>query len=98
MSEFVIEIVILSVFFLVFLLSLAMLLIEGVRRRFRFSIILFMFLCLAGVVTTTLGINQSFKSGVEIEYKVTVTDFNEIYNNGYEIINQEGKIYTLKKK
>jgi len=98
MNEFVIEIVILSVFFLMFLLPIVILLIEGVKKRFSFGVVLFMSLCLVAVALAATGIIHSFKSGVEIEYKATVTDFNEVYNNGYEIINQEGKIYTLKKQ
>lgn len=31
------------------------------------------------------------------EYKVTITDFNEVHEKGYEIIDQEGKIYTVTK-
>lgn len=31
-------------------------------------------------------------------YKATITDFNEVYERGYEVVDNEGKIYTLKKK
>jgi predicted tellurium resistance membrane protein TerC len=32
------------------------------------------------------------------EYKVLVTDYNEIYEKGYEIIAQDGKMLTIKKE
>lgn len=35
--------------------------------------------------------------GVGAEYQATITDFNEVYDNGYEIIGREGEIYTLVK-
>jgi hypothetical protein len=32
------------------------------------------------------------------QYEVIVEDFNEIYDNGYEIVDQDGKIVTIKKE
>jgi hypothetical protein len=35
------------------------------------------------------------KAGPTVQYKATITDFNEVYNNGYEIIDREGDLYIL---
>ncbi|RKJ50019.1 hypothetical protein D7X33_32730 [Butyricicoccus sp. 1XD8-22] len=40
---------------------------------------------------------SAYNEGVYVEYKATITDFNEVFNNGYEIVGNEGEIYTLKK-
>lgn len=45
----------------------------------------------------TMGLIIELKDGADVTYKATVTDFNEVYKNGYEIISQEGSIYTLRK-
>lgn len=37
------------------------------------------------------------RSDPRVEYKALITDFNEVYEQGYKIISQEGKIYTLEK-
>jgi hypothetical protein len=31
------------------------------------------------------------------QYEVKITDFNEVYSQGYEIIEQRGEIYVVKK-
>ena len=36
-------------------------------------------------------------AGPGITYKATITDFNEVYESGYKIVNEEEGIYTLKK-
>lgn len=41
---------------------------------------------------TVMGVNQ----GPDVTYKATITDFNEVYTQGYEIIGKDGKIYTLR--
>jgi hypothetical protein len=38
-----------------------------------------------------------FVVGIEVTYEAVVTDFNEVYEQGYEIISQNGKIVTLRK-
>lgn len=35
--------------------------------------------------------------GPDVTYKATITDFNEVYHNGYEIVDREGEIYILRK-
>ena len=36
-------------------------------------------------------------TGPDVTYKAKVTDFNAVYHNGYEIVNHNGKLYTLRK-
>ena len=38
-----------------------------------------------------------FGVGIEVTYEAVITDFNEVYEQGYEIISQNGKIVTLRK-
>lgn len=38
-----------------------------------------------------------FGVGVEVTYDAVITDFNEVYDQGYEIISQKGKLVTLRK-
>lgn len=38
-----------------------------------------------------------FVVGIEVTYDAVITDFNEAYEQGYEIISQNGKIVTLRK-
>ena len=33
-----------------------------------------------------------------VTYKAAITDFNEVYNQGYKIVDQDGKIFTLEKR
>lgn len=35
--------------------------------------------------------------GIEVTYDAVITDFNEVYDQGYEIISQKGKLVTLRK-
>ncbi len=44
------------------------------------------------------GLHYHYSNGVTVQHKVKITDFNEVYKNGYEIIGQEGEIYTIQKK
>jgi hypothetical protein len=43
--------------------------------------------------TCALAIHQ----GAEVEYKVVITDYNEVFNQGFEIVDKEGDISTIKK-
>lgn len=36
--------------------------------------------------------------GPEVEYKALVTDFNEVYKNGYTVVDREGNLYILEKE
>lgn len=40
---------------------------------------------------------RAVNEGVKEEYKATITDFNEVHDKGYEIVDREGEIYTLVK-
>lgn len=50
------------------------------------------------LIFPAVGFIDTLKEGVKVEYKVIINDFNELYENGYEIIGQEGKIFTIEKK
>src|SRR5690606_26589617 len=50
------------------------------------------------LILPTIGFINTLKEGVKVEYKVIINDFNELYKNGYEVIGQEGKIFTVGKK
>lgn len=42
-----------------------------------------------------LGFIDVIKDGPPVEYKALITDFNEVYTQGYEIIERDGKLYTI---
>lgn len=46
-------------------------------------------------VSTYLSGSISLEKGTQ--YEAVITDFNEVYSQGYEIIEQRGKIYVLRK-
>lgn len=59
--------------------------------------------CVVGIVLTIVGIFGNLtirKSTGNYEYKVTISDEVNLveFNEKYEIINQEGLIYTIKEK
>lgn len=56
----------------------------------------FLFTAAIGVFLA-YGSYQMYKDGAEVTYKATITDFNEVYDKGYEIVDREGEIYTLVK-
>ncbi|UTR05182.1 hypothetical protein MM326_13830 [Alkalihalobacillus sp. LMS6] len=56
------------------------------------SLIIGGFLCLFSWV----GI-EHFKSEPAVTYKVIIYDYNEVFNQGYEIISKNGDIYTIEK-
>lgn len=43
-----------------------------------------------------LGLSM-YNDGATEYYKVKITDFNEVFEQGYEIVDQEGKIYKIVK-
>ncbi|WP_214771350.1 hypothetical protein [Exiguobacterium sp. s133] len=43
------------------------------------------------------GFNESLDHKMVYEYKAIITDFNEVHDKGYEIVDREGEIYTLVK-
>lgn len=38
------------------------------------------------------------QQGPDVTYKAKITDFNSVYKHGYEVIDHDGKLYTLKKE
>jgi hypothetical protein len=41
------------------------------------------------------AIAYTVNNGPETQYKAIITDFNEVYSQGYEIVDREGDIYIL---
>jgi 4-hydroxybenzoate polyprenyltransferase len=55
-------------------------------------------LVMLGAVNTFLIISiiaYMVNKGPETQYKAIITDFNEVYSQGYEIVDHEGDIYIL---
>ena len=48
------------------------------------------------IIVTSLVI--TFKEGVRITYDVKVSDWNEVYDQGYVIVKQKGEIVTVEQK
>lgn len=50
-------------------------------------------------ITVLIAVMLSFElvAGPTISYEAIVTDYNEVYENGYEVIEQNGDITTLRK-
>ena len=44
------------------------------------------------------GLKSTIEKGVAKEYRAIVTDFNEVYNNGYSIMYKDGTTYILQKE
>ncbi len=40
---------------------------------------------------------QTVNGGPDVEYTVLITDYNEVFAQGYEIVRQEGSLTVLKK-
>ena len=85
--------------FSLMLLSLAIyMVVDSIKNHFGFNEFFALIACLILSGFTGLGAFGQYKDGVHVEYKATITDFNEVYNNGYVITGQEGKLYILEKK
>lgn len=69
-----------------------------VEREFGFDALMLTVVCLLLGGLTSAGLIAAVNKGANVTYKATITDFNEVYENGYEIIGQDDKIYTLQKK
>lgn len=70
------------------------------REWWHGSAFLGIFLTIAMVILTCFGINKQVNPETHNEYKVLISDevsWNE-FNEKYEVIDQEGKIYTIKEK
>lgn len=53
------------------------------------------FVTVSGLISV-FGTKASLEKSPD-QYEAVVTDFNEVYNNGYEIVEQRGDIYILTK-
>jgi hypothetical protein len=56
-----------------------------------------LFVILGAVITfvNISNIAYTVDKGPETQYKATITDFNEVYSQGYEIVGREGDLYIL---
>lgn len=52
---------------------------------------------LALTIFLSVGLSVGFKEGPVVEYTAIVTDYNEVYAQGYEIARHEGKLVILEK-
>jgi len=50
------------------------------------------------LVALVLLLWHEIEQGVNVTYKATITDFNEVYENGYKIVDRDGDIYILEKE
>lgn len=72
------------------------LLIEGIKDS-ELPPILFALFFIGLAVISYKGFDFSLERKMIYEYKVTITDFNEVYEKGYKITDRNGKIYTVTK-
>lgn len=56
-----------------------------------------LFVMLGAVITFVIisTIAYMVNNGPETQYKAIITDFNEVYSQGYEIVGREGDLYIL---
>lgn len=66
-------------------------------REYEFAGVLGATFCGLLAVFFMFGMHMKIKEGAEVTYKATITDFNEAYEQGYKIVSQDGKIFTLEK-
>ena len=67
-------------------------------KQFAWGGVIVAILFLAMALTFAFMGNNRYEEGIEIEHKVLITDYNEVYDKGYEVVEQEGDIFTIKKK
>lgn len=78
--------------------SMATICINILFQKFAIEGVYITIIVLAVAVMFAFFAHKDYKEGIEKEYKVLITDYNEVYGKGYEIIKQEGEIFTIKKK
>lgn len=56
-----------------------------------------LFVILGAVITFVIISNIAYavNNGPETQYKAIISDFNEVYSQGYEIVGREGDLYIL---
>ena len=59
-----------------------------------------LFVMLGAVITFVNISNIAYmvNNGPETQYKAIITDFNEVYSQGYEIVGREGDLYILQER
>lgn len=84
--------IIIGIWFFIALIGVAMIANSIIEGRFKSELLM-------GLIILSLSMFVLFriKDIDNTEYKVIITDFNEVYNNGYEIVDKDGKIYTVRK-
>lgn len=87
----------LSVITLLFIGLVVIGIVSIIREGIDFNSIAALFICALLSTLFGFGTLSAYIDGVQVEYKATVTDFNEVFNKGYEIVKKEGEIYTLTK-
>lgn len=98
-GEYYFILTVLSLIGLLFLIMSVGILISMISDKdFTFNNVAGTIVCGVVALLVSFGLYTAYQKGAEVQYKATVTDFNEVYDQGYEIIGNEGKIYTLKKK
>jgi hypothetical protein len=58
------------------------------------------FICMGGLLGCLIGVTFETPKEYETQYKVTISDevnFNE-FNEKYEVIEQDGKLYTIRER
>lgn len=78
-------------------LSLIIIIMSIIEKEFGWNEFGALLCCLGLGIVLTFATVQGIKQGATVTYKATVTDFNEVYNNGYEITGRDGEMYILKK-
>ena len=84
--------IIIGIWFFIALIGVAMIANSIIEGRFKSELLM-------GLIILSLSMFVLFriKDIDNTEYKVIITDFNEVYNNGYEIVDKDGQIYTVRK-
>lgn len=74
-------------------------LIYAMIKKHEFDFSSFVGACIFSIVATFCAgaVTITYKDGAETEYLAKVTDWNKVYEQGYEVVSQEGKLYVLKK-
>jgi hypothetical protein len=79
------------------LIGIAACISEIIKKKTKSTWSVLIVLLIALILPLT-GFTYTIKEGVNVQYKVIVDDINELHENGYEIVDQEGKIFTIEKK
>lgn len=84
-----------ALFWLFLVCGIASISTEGVDGPGDYIALLFI---TAVALLMTIAFVFGIKEGPEVTYDATITDFNEVYEQGYEIVEQRGKIFVIKER